>query len=77
LAIKADADKHPQERGRFVLSGSSKFLSIPTLSESLAGRAGIVDLWPLSQGEIEGTVETFIDTMFDDPDQIRQSQSGS
>ncbi|SDU51349.1 ATP-binding protein [Jiangella alkaliphila] len=49
-AIKAevDADARP---GRFVLSGSSRFLTIPTLSESLAGRIAFVDLWPLSMAE--------------------------
>ncbi|SEF17304.1 ATP-binding protein [Jiangella alba] len=49
-AIKADVDAHP-EPGRFVLSGSSRFLTIPTLSESLAGRVAFVDLWPLSMAE--------------------------
>src|ERR1700722_1107278 len=46
-AIKIAVDEDPRP-GRFILSGSSRFLTIPTLSESLAGRAGFVDLWPLS-----------------------------
>lgn len=37
--------------GQFVLSGSTRFLTVPTLSESLAGRAVFVDLWPLSAAE--------------------------
>jgi uncharacterized protein len=74
LAIKADVDRHPRDRGRFILSGSSKFLTIPSLSESLAGRAGIIDLWPLSQGEFEAKPETLIDALFADSDSIRQSQ---
>lgn len=56
LAVKAavDIDDSP---GQFFLAGSTRFLFEPRLSESLAGRALFVDLWPLSQGEIEGSSE--------------------
>jgi predicted AAA+ superfamily ATPase len=57
-AIKLAVDKTPR-RGRFLLAGSSRFLTEPRLSESLAGRVRIVDLWPLSQGEIDGEAERF------------------
>lgn len=40
-------------RGQYLLTGSTRFLTVPSISESLAGRAGIVDLWPYTQGEIE------------------------
>jgi predicted AAA+ superfamily ATPase len=40
-AIKILVDQR-QDRGQFILSGSAKFLTIPTLSESLAGRSA----WP-------------------------------
>lgn len=40
------------EPGRFLLTGSTNFLTVPTISESLAGRAAIVQLWPLSQAEL-------------------------
>ncbi|PZF79612.1 ATP-binding protein [Jiangella anatolica] len=49
-AIKVSVDDDPTP-GRFILSGSSRFLTIPTLSESLAGRVAFVDLWPLSLAE--------------------------
>ena len=39
------------EPGRFLLTGSTNFLTVPTISESLAGRAAIVQLWPRSQAE--------------------------
>ncbi len=42
-AIKIIVDGS-QDRGQFILSGSARFLAIPTLSESLAGRAGFRDL---------------------------------
>lgn len=66
LAIKAsiDRDRRP---GRFVLTGSTRFLTVPTLSESLAGRVEIVELWPFSQGELGGTTDGFIDRLFADP----------
>ena len=63
LAIKAavDADRRP---GQFLLTGSASVLSLPKLSESLAGRMELHTLWPFSQGEIAGVWETFIDRMF-------------
>lgn len=73
LAIKADVDANPTQRGRYVLSGSSKFLAIPTLSESLAGRAGIIDLWPLAQSEFEGNEQSLIDTAFRSPELLREA----
>lgn len=63
IAIKAavDRDRRP---GRFLLTGSANVLLLPKLSESLAGRMEVLTLWPLSQGEIEGVVEDFIDRVF-------------
>ena len=62
-AIKAavDADRTP---GRFLLTGSASVMSLPTLADSLAGRMELHTLWPLSQGEMECTRETFIDRLF-------------
>lgn len=63
LPIKAavDRDRRP---GRFLLTGSANVLLLPKLSESLAGRMEVLSLWPLSQGEIAGVVEEFIDRVF-------------
>lgn len=47
-----DADQTP---GRYLLTGSSHFLTVPTISESLAGRARLLQLAPLSQAECAGT----------------------
>ena len=67
VAIKANVDRNRQA-GRFLLTGSANLWLIPRLSESLAGRMDILTLWPLSQGELEGTREQFIDVAFsDDP----------
>ena len=52
-AIKIMVDQR-QDRGQFILSGSARFLTVPTLLELLAGRAGFIDLWPLSLAERTG-----------------------
>lgn len=59
-AIKAaiDRDRRP---GRFLLTGSADVLALPRVSESLAGRMEVVTLWPLSQGELAGRRERFVD----------------
>ncbi|MGH3260823.1 MAG: ATP-binding protein, partial [Trebonia sp.] len=67
-AVKVRVDRH-QDRGQFILSGSAKFLTVPTLSESLAGRTGFVDLWPLSMAERVGGDRgaDFAERVFTDP----------
>ncbi|GAB3173802.1 ATP-binding protein [Myceligenerans halotolerans] len=52
IKLAVDRDDVP---GQFVLSGSTRFLTVPTLSESLAGRAVFLDLWPLSAAETTGS----------------------
>jgi hypothetical protein len=61
--IKAAIDRKRQP-GRFLLTGSANVMLLPKLSESLTGRMEVVTLWPFSQGEINGTKEAFVDTMF-------------
>ncbi len=63
LAIKAavDRDRRP---GRYLLTGSADVFLLPRIAESLAGRMEVLTLWPLSQGEIEGVRETFVDSLF-------------
>ena len=62
LEIKAsvDEDRRP---GRFVLTGSADVLSLPRVADTLAGRMEVLRLWPLSQGEIEGRREGFLDAL--------------
>lgn len=64
-AIKraVDLDGRP---GRFLLTGSANYLTLPTVSESLAGRVQVVHLGPLTQGEIEGVTEGFLSAAFAD-----------
>ncbi len=69
-----DAIKHRVDRARrggrrpagmFLLTGSANVWATLRISESLTGRAERVQLWPLSQGEIEGRREDLIDRLFD------------
>ena len=52
--IKAYVDEH-KNYGDFWLTGSQSFISMKNVSESLAGRAGIINLFSLSHSEISGT----------------------
>ena len=63
LAIKSDVDKN-RLPGRYLLTGSANPLLIPRLGDSLAGRMEVIDLMPLSQGEICDEEEKFIDLIF-------------
>ena len=49
--------------GRFLLTGSSRVLGLRNLPDTLIGRMETVTLWPLSQGEIDGTADGFVDTV--------------
>lgn len=69
-AVKQIVDR-ANRPGRFLLTGSTRFLTVPTLSESLAGRAGIVELWPLSQAEFLGRADVWIDRAFSGVDALR------
>ncbi|MGQ0463988.1 MAG: ATP-binding protein [Sporichthyaceae bacterium] len=64
LAIKATVDADPRP-GRFLLTGSARLLALRSLPDSLIGRAETVALWPLSQGEIGGEPDGFVDAAFD------------
>lgn len=54
LAIKAAVDRDDRP-GAFLLTGSARVLGLKALPDSLVGRMETVELWPFSQGELEGT----------------------
>jgi hypothetical protein len=62
-AIKVAVDR-ARRPGRFLLTGSANVLLVPRVSESLAGRMEILRLWSLSQGEILGIRERFLEALF-------------
>ena len=51
--IKIRVDENP-EKGQYFLTGSQMFHMMKNVSESLAGRVGILTLYSLSQSELEG-----------------------
>jgi uncharacterized protein len=62
-AIKIAVDK-ARRPGRFLLTGSANVMTLPRLSESLAGRMEIIPLYPFSAGELAGKVEGFLPRLF-------------
>jgi hypothetical protein len=52
LAIKREVDRNPRS-GRFLLTGSARLLGLRDLPDALPGRSETIELWPLSQGEID------------------------
>lgn len=69
-AIKAElnVDLRP---GRFLLTGSTRYTMLPRAAQALTGRAHIMTVWPLSQGELRGRREAFIDLVMENPDELR------
>lgn len=63
--IKQDIDNN-RLPGQFILTGSANVLTLPNVSESLAGRVEVLTLRTLSQIEIEGNSTNLIDRLFGD-----------
>jgi predicted AAA+ superfamily ATPase len=63
IKMAVDQDRQP---GKFILTGSAQVLTLPQLSDSLAGRMDIHTLWPLSMTEILDSRYNFVDHVFTD-----------
>jgi uncharacterized protein len=63
LAIKREVDRD-RSPGRFLLTGSARLLGLKDLPDALPGRAETIELWPLSQGEIDSAPDGFVDAVF-------------
>lgn len=62
--LKAAVDAHRGRYGQFLLTGSQKFMLMKSVSESLAGRADIVELETLSLAEIRAALgETLVENV--------------
>jgi len=68
IKLAVDDDQRP---GQFLLNGSANFLTVPTISESLAGRMALFDLWPFSQGELDRTPDGFVRRALTDPESVK------
>ena len=74
-AVKRLVDEDPAP-GRYLLTGSTNFLTVPVISESLAGRVSILNLRPFSQAEIFGRRAATIENWFQGrPDLTLRSQT--
>ena len=65
-AIKAELNRDSGP-GRFVLTGSTRYATLPLAAQALTGRAHRMDVLPLSQGEIAEVREDFAETLTRDP----------
>lgn len=57
LKMSIDQDRRP---GRFLLTGSANILALPQIADSLAGRMEVHTLMPLSQAELQGRPNDFL-----------------
>ena len=64
-SIKAELNRDGSS-GQFVLTGSTRFDSLPLAAQSLTGRLHRVEIHPLSQGEIGNKSESLLDALFSD-----------
>ena len=75
-ALKLEVDRR-RAPGRFVLTGSTNVLAVPTIQDSLAGRLEVVRLHPLSQSEMRACCpdgDGFIATLFEGNFTLRQTE---
>lgn len=68
-AIKTEVDRD-RRPGRFLLTGSSRLLAAPDMADALVGRVEALELWPFSQGELQRSVDRFVDAVFDQPREL-------
>jgi predicted AAA+ superfamily ATPase len=73
-AIKAELNRDGAP-GRFVLTGSTRYATLPEAAQALTGRAHLIDVLPLSQGEIAGVREDFAEALVSDPGSLVGSRS--
>ena len=74
LKLELDRGRVP---GRFVLTGSTNVLAVPTVQESLAGRLETIQLHPMAQSELHDSDPDalgFIDALFTEGFPIRQTK---
>jgi predicted AAA+ superfamily ATPase len=65
-AIKAELNRDGSP-GRFAITGSTRHDAIPKAAQALTGRLHLMTVLPLSQGEIEGIDENFVEMLFAKP----------
>jgi len=69
ITIKEHIDKN-RVNGEFILTGSASLQGFKDISDSLAGRIGIIELYPLNLKEKHGKNENLIDMLCKDLDKF-------
>jgi len=72
--VKKNVDEN-QNYGRFLLTGSANIRSLPSATESLAGRVHKIRLRPLALGEVHGNPPQFIHNAFEGKFNIHKPNS--
>jgi predicted AAA+ superfamily ATPase len=72
-ALKTAVDRE-REPGRFLLTGSTNVLLVPTLADSLAGRMQIQRLHPFAQCELARHPSGFLDALFGGGFKIKKTE---
>ncbi|GGL10824.1 hypothetical protein Sme01_15740 [Sphaerisporangium melleum] len=76
LAIKEQVDTDPRP-GRYLLTGSARVLGLRGLPDALPGRVETIELWPFSQGEIDGTPDGLVDALFQEGPKVHHTSSAT
>lgn len=75
-AIKTELNRDTRP-GRFVITGSTRHDALPAAAQSLTGRLHRMTVYPLSQGEIAGVHERFLDALLEDASTLVSSTPSS
>ena len=67
-ALRVAIDRDRTKKGRFIISGSSSPALLKSISESLAGRVGIIEMAPLSFCETLGADNAFLSMLLNKPE---------
>ncbi len=65
-ALRVAVDRDRDARGRFIVTGSSSPSLVREISESLAGRVGVIEMAPLTAAEAFGFVDAPLATLLND-----------
>ena len=76
-AIKARLNLTGSQPGQFVLTGSSRYDTLPRTAEALTGRLHRMQVLPLSQAELRGTPGLLVRLFDEGPDVVRPSLSAT
>ncbi|MCY4493208.1 MAG: AAA family ATPase, partial [Acidimicrobiaceae bacterium] len=75
-SIKAELNRDGSP-GQFVITGSTRFDSLPLAAQSLTGRLHRIEIHPLSQGEIGDSRENLLESLFADASTVATPQASA